>query len=686
MIRMRRLPVPARPPRSDLEAFLEASRAVNRHADLEHALGAVLDAALRLLRADEGSVMLLDELGIELRIAVARGIPDEIVRTFRLRVGEGIAGAVAASGHPLLLPSIVDVRRFANFIGKSRQISSAISVPLQARGRTIGVLNLNIMRRDRHFEQDDLRVASLLAEDAAVAIVNAELMERAERTAVELERVRGASVRLARSLDLEAVAESALSEALALAGSGAGFLCLAGDDERPVELARFRGLSRDALREVLEAPGFRTVLRQVEPRRVMKPALDPIFAPLAADLASADLALLPLPTAAGRPGGLIVLALPETREPISLKPLGAFAQEAGLALANALLYRAVERKEEELETIVYSISLPMVLVDERGCFRTINPAAAETFRLSPDFEIGQPARGKLGSSLEQLLLDASGDAVREIVIDTNGQSRVWRATASPVRFGRNPGGRILVLDDVTAERELEQRKADFLAVMGHELRTPLTVIKGFASTIANRGDVLDPETRADAVRTIYVQSERLERLIGDLLYVGRIETSRPPLHLAWDDVVAVCDAVVEEFRRRAPDRVISLEHSSSQIPLQIDRVKIEQVLYHLLDNAVKYSESGTPVRVVIEEQPDQVAVTVEDKGVGMFSGDLPRLFRPFGQLDSTSTRRHGGTGIGLFICKTLSDSFGGRIAVESMIGKGSKFTFTVPRRPPQAAS
>jgi signal transduction histidine kinase len=658
---------------------------VNQHTDLRLSLGAVLDAAIRLLHADEGSVMLLDELGVELRIAEARGLPEDLVESFRLPVGQGIAGAVAQSGHALLLPSIVDVRRFVNFVGKTRQIYSAISVPLRARSRTIGVLNLNVMGRDRHFEQDDLRVASLLAEHAAVAISNAELMGRTERTAAELESVRGASVRLARSLDVEAVASSALTEAMSLAGTGSGFLCLAGGDERPLELARYRGLSPDALRQVLEAPGFRTVLRSAEPRRVTRAGLDPVFAPLAREIGSADLALLPLPTPAGRPGGLLVLALPESRDPISLRPLAAFAVEAGLAIANATLYREVRRKEEEMEAIVFSIALPMVLVDERGCFLTINPAAAETFRLSPEFEIGQPARGKLGDSLERMLLDDEGDTAREVVLDDGGQARMWRAAASSVGLGRSPGGRILVLDDVTAERELEQQKADFLAVIGHELRTPLTVIKGFASTLVNRGDVLDTETRTDAVRTIFVQSERLERLIGDLLYVGRIETSRAPLHLAWDDVVAVCDSVVEEFRRRAADQTISLEHAAAQIPLQMDRVKLEQVLYHLLDNAVKYSERGAPVRVIVEEEAEAVRVTVEDKGVGMFSGDIPRLFRPFGQLDSTSTRRHGGTGIGLFICKTLTDAFGGRIWAESLIGKGSRFHFTVPRTPPHVS-
>src|SRR5439155_1138169 len=272
------------------------------------------------------------------------------------------------------------------------------------------------------------------------------------------------------------------------------------------------------------------------------------------------LALIPLRSAEGAAGGLLGVALPRGEDARVVRTLTTFALEAGLALTNAMLYSEILTREEELETIVFSVRLPILLVDDHGRFRAINPAAAETFRISPDLE--------------------------------------------------------------------------------------------------------------------------LEQLIEDLLYVSRIEASRPPLHIAWDDLVEVGKRVIDEFRRRDLSRPITLRTSVPQIPLQMDKTKVEQIIYHLIDNAVKYSDAGTPVTVELAPTDEEVRVTVIDRGVGIFSGDLPRLFRPFGQLDSRSTRRHGGTGVGLYVCKTLADTLGGRIWADSTLGKGSKFSFTIPKSPP----
>jgi signal transduction histidine kinase len=666
----------------ELAAFLEATRAANAPGDLSGRLDAILDAAIRLLGADEGSIQLLDAAGTALEIVAARGLPAELVEGSRVALGQGISGHVAATGAALLLASPVEVKRFAGYQPKEREIHAALCVPLRARGQTIGVLNVDIMTPGRRFDERHLQVATLFAESAALAIQNAALLEEAERAARELEELRGASVRLASSLEIEAVGDAALGAALALAGSSAGFLVLAGGVSRSFELARYRGVSRAALRNVIAAPGFRTCFERLDATVIARVAGDPVFGPLAADLGAWPLALVPLRSAEGSAGGLLGVALPGGDDRRAVGTLATFALEAGLALTNAMLYREILTREEELETIVFSVRLPILLVDDHGRFRAINPAAAQTFRISPEFELGQPARGKLPAPIEAILLDETDDVLREIVLVVDGETRAFRARCSRVAVGRARGGRVLVLDDVTAERELEQRKADFLAVIGHELRTPLTIIKGFSTTLRRRGHEMDEATRAEALARVAVQAERLERLIEDLLYVSRIETARPPLHVAWDDLVETASSVIDEFRRRDLARPIALRTPVPQIPLQMDRVKVEQVLYHLLDNALKYSEPGTPVTVELAPGDEEVRVTVADRGIGIFSGDLPRLFRAFGQLDSRSTRRHGGTGVGLYVCKTLVDTFGGRIWADSTLGKGSRFSFTVPKVPP----
>ncbi len=668
--------------RPEIEALLDASRAASEPIDLDTALDAILDAALRLLDADEGSIQLVDPASQELWIAAARGIPEQLMRSTRVPVGHGVSGRVAQAGTPLLLTSAVDVQRFSGFIAKERRIHGAICVPLRARGAVIGVLNFDLMKPGRTFSDHDLNLATLFGDNAAYAIVARQLLDRAERQAVEIDALRTASVSLTTTLDLETLADEVLTRALELTGSGAGLICIAGPGGKPVTLARYRGLPRDEVRATLATPEFREIMATGTPQLVRGPWESTPFAPLGAILGKQDLMIVPAVPAEDENSGVLAVALKGGPMSSGIRLLRTFAPEAALALGNAILHRRIATKEQELQTIVDSVSMPIVLVDRSARFRLINPAAAQTFRLTPEFEAGQPITGKLGEELEEMLGATEEVMGREVVLGIGGLPRAYRASVTSVRWGGTGGGRVLVLDDVTAEREVEQRKADFLAVIGHELRTPLTAIRGFTSTVIRNGDKLDAQTRSEALNRVMAQSERLERLIEDLLFVSRIERGRPPLHLSWDDLAEVCASVVSEFRRRDPDRPILLDTSRPEVPLRMDRIKVEQVLFHVLDNALKYSEPRTQVRVAIEQHEDHIELSVTDRGIGIYSGDIPRLFRPFGQLDASSTRRHGGTGVGLHVCKTLVDAFGGRIWAESVLGKGSTFSFSVPRNPP----
>lgn len=668
-------------PRRDeeLEALLVASRAAVEHADLTQALEAILDAALQLVDGDEGSVQMLDKATMTLSIVASRGL-DAPARRQVVAVGQGISGTVAVTGQPLLLPSSLDVDRFVGHVHKDRKIYGSLCVPLRAREDTIGVLSLNSMRPGVSFTERDLRLVTLFAETAALTIVNSRLLADTRRHAVELEMLRGAALRLGTSLDLQTVTENALQEALRLASSDAAFICVSIDEGKPLELARYAGLSREALRSVLQSPSFRRLSGPTDVRVVADVSADPVLAPLGPALQGRALALVPLRTADGRSGGVLGVALGRTAGPEVKRLLWTYATQAGLAISNALLHRTVATREEELETIVMTLDLPILLIDEKQRFRAINPAAATIFRLSPDFELGQPVRGKLSPEMEELLLDRDEDATAEAAVGVGADERVFRVNVATVRHGRSTGGRIVVLADVSSQRELEKRKADFLAVVGHELRTPLTSIKGFAWTLAKHGDALKPPVRADAVQTILVQSERLEHLIEDLLYISRVENHRPPLHLVEDDMGAICAGVLAEISRRSPERIIRFEGAAEDVPVTTDRIKVEQILMHLLDNALKYSEEDRPVHVGLTVTEHSVAVAVRDEGCGIYSGDLGRIFEPFTQIDSSSTRRFGGTGVGLYVCATLAEALGGRVDVESVLGKGSTFTLVLPRR------
>jgi signal transduction histidine kinase len=226
-----------------------------------------------------------------------------------------------------------------------------------------------------------------------------------------------------------------------------------------------------------------------------------------------------------------------------------------------------------------------------------------------------------------------------------------------------------VLDDITKERETDQVKSDFVAVIGHELRTPLTVMKGYLRTLVNRGDSIDSHVRELALKAVESNADRLQRLIEDVLFVSAIESGRSTLHLEDIDIGTLVDGVAGER--------VKVKRARKPLTVALDTAKVQQVLHHLVDNALKYSDGE--VTVEVKDAGDDIEIAVVDHGPGIFSGDVPRLFERFLQLDGASTRAHGGTGIGLYVCRRLVEAHGGRIWCESRLGVGSRFAFTVPR-------
>ncbi|MBV8986068.1 MAG: PAS domain-containing protein, partial [Acidimicrobiia bacterium] len=399
--------------------------------------------------------------------------------------------------------------------------------------------------------------------------------------------------------------------------------------------------------------------------------IDPPTHPAVALLSNGVETAVGLPLHAdGRRLGHLVLLLGESPDAALRAMLTSFATHVALALRSAQLYRRVGDKEEQLTSVVHCMANPVLVVDDAARFVLINGAAAELFSIAAAFELGQPVAGKLGHPLlEEMLIDHNHGSTTEVVIG-EVEPRVYKASARPVlSSGGRVLGRVLVLDDITKERETDQVKSDFVAVIGHELRTPLTVMKGYLRTLVHRGETLDPHVRELALKAIESNADRLQRLIEDVLFVSAVETGRTTLHLEDSDLGALVDAVVQ-------DRV-KVKRPRKDLTLSIDTAKVQQVLNHLLDNALKYSDGE--VVVEIQDRGEEVEVAVVDNGPGIFSGDVPRLFERFFQLDGASTRAHGGTGIGLYVSRRLVEAHGGKIWCESRLGVGSRFAFTLPR-------
>jgi two-component system phosphate regulon sensor histidine kinase PhoR len=259
--------------------------------------------------------------------------------------------------------------------------------------------------------------------------------------------------------------------------------------------------------------------------------------------------------------------------------------------------------------------------------------------------------------------------------------RSFSVTAAPVRAA-GANGAVLVLHDITELRRLERVRRDFVANVSHEFKTPLTAIQGFAETLLS-GALDDKANRKRFVEIIREHARRLARLTDDLLKLSRIEAGRLELEIRPIRVEALVNGCVETARLNAQARglQIHVDLQENAPAVRGDGAQLGEVLQNLLDNAVQYTPSGGQIEVKARSNGHEVIFTVTDTGIGIPESDLERIFERFYRVDAARSREAGGTGLGLAIARHIVDAHGGRIWVESAVGQGSRFHFSIPCAP-----
>jgi two-component system, OmpR family, phosphate regulon sensor histidine kinase PhoR len=302
-------------------------------------------------------------------------------------------------------------------------------------------------------------------------------------------------------------------------------------------------------------------------------------------------------------------------------------------------------------------------------------------------ELGAPPQS--GSSLVETVRQTELiEAVRSVL---NGAPRVeaeivtgtlrqhfFAATVASVKAAENSGA-VIVLHDITDLRKLERVRRDFVANVSHEFKTPLTAIQGFAETLL-AGAMDDPQNRIRFLQIILDHSRRLARLTDDLLELSKMDADRVDLEVDRLSVSQFVQSCIETTQRSATEKNlrVSVNLKTSLPDIAADRRRLAEVLQNLLDNAVQYTPSGGRITVSASSEGDEVEFTVSDTGIGIPKVDQPRIFERFYRVDAARSREVGGTGLGLSIAKHLIEAHGGRIWVESEVGQGSQFHFTVP--------
>jgi two-component system, OmpR family, phosphate regulon sensor histidine kinase PhoR len=273
----------------------------------------------------------------------------------------------------------------------------------------------------------------------------------------------------------------------------------------------------------------------------------------------------------------------------------------------------------------------------------------------------------------------------EIVTGTLRQ-RFFAATVAAVRAG-DTSGAVVVLHDITELRKLERVRRDFVANVSHEFKTPLTAIQGFSETLL-AGAIDDPQNRERFLGIILEHSRRLARLTDDLLKLSKMDADRLEVEIRSISVAELIESCLETAQHRAAEKdlQITVEEPSDLPAIAGDRRRLAEVLQNLLDNAIQYTLPGGRIVVRAELRDLDVVFTVSDTGIGIPKVDQSRIFERFYRVDAARSREAGGTGLGLAIAKHLVEVHGGRIWVDSEIGQGSHFHFSVPIFDPERAT
>jgi PAS domain S-box-containing protein len=606
----------------ELALLHRAGQALISVLDLDQVLVTIIDETCDLLDADGVSVWLIDTQTGDLVCQQASGPQSETVRGWRLRLGEGIAGWVARHGESLLvLDARADDRHFKQVDERTGlETRSILCVPLSVKEQVIGVLQVIDVEPDR-FEPSDLILVEQLATTAVIAIQNARLYEQAQQEISERKRAEREVQRHAERLRALRAIDGAILAAWSPREIAQSALCHM-QSLIPYWRASVALFERDGHRA-------RVLAIQAEGETGLQAG-----------------AVLPLDEI----GGLEEL---EQGKIFVVEDILAEAQPS--AAARAL----------HAEGLRSYVTVPLVTQGELIGFLNIGSDKPRGF-IPEHVDIAHEVAGQIAVAFRQARLQ---EEIQRHVAEL--EQRVVERTAE--------------LSIANAELARASRlKDEFLASMSHELRTPLNTVLGLSEALQEQ--VYGPlnERQLRSLGTIEESGRHLLALINDILDVSKIEAGKVQLDIAPVSIRSVCQASLGLIKQSAFKKQLKTYSGidNTLITIQADERRLKQILVNLLSNAVKFTPEGGEVglEVVGDREREAVHFTVWDTGVGISDEDMARLFQPFVQLDSSLSREHAGTGLGLALVRRLTELHGGGVSLESGVGLGSRFTVSLPWR------
>ncbi|HQE93288.1 MAG TPA: GAF domain-containing protein [Anaerolineae bacterium] len=718
-----------------LRLFNELNRSITTKLDLPLVLNTVVQSVTNLLQYDYATIFLQDREGQRFIPLATSGYALELLSGRSFDRGEGAVGTVVQTGMPLV---IENTATDGHYQAGPVDIGSSVMVPLMVEGRSVGVLAAE-RKSKGDFTPTDVATLTALADQVAVAVENARLFEEVKRFSEELElrvaeRTRelaeaSESLRVQRdrfgvlyqiaselvaSLDMDRVLSQALSllqkavkasrSAVILLDNNTGQLvyrAAIGHTEpippggRPAPFGRDEGVVGWVLMN-------RTAL-------IIPNALEDERCAEMIDRMVRSVLAAPIMGGAGESLGVILLQSPVKNVfgESELRLVEAAAVQLGNALNNAELYHLIREQAERLgamlreqqieaaknQAILEDIADGVMVADANGRVILFNAAAERIMSIGREQALGRfqdDILGLYGSAARDWLVQI--EKWREVPQDYDADEFLVHRMEVGRRFvsvhlapvilpSQEFLGVVSVFRDITAEVEADRAKSDFVSTVSHELRTPMTSIIGYVDLILMGATGALSDMQRDFLKKVKTNSERLTNLVNDLLDISRIETGRVVLQLA----PVAMEEVVKQVADLLQPKIVEKEQRLALIlPPMLPKVygdhdRLVQIVTNIMGNAHKYTPVGGAISVYVYVREAMLHVAVADTGIGIAPENQKKIFERFYRVENDpDVYEVSGTGLGLAISLSLIQMHGGSISLDSVLGKGSTFTFSVP--------
>ena len=348
----------------------------------------------------------------------------------------------------------------------------------------------------------------------------------------------------------------------------------------------------------------------------------------------------------------------------------------------------IKKEKRFSENIVATVPDSLLVVDKDLWIKSANRTFYETFQIVPEKTIGTRITDILGDedgrlSTELTKLFGTEDMLENLELHYQSENlgeRIFNITVRGILVEEEEE-ELIVLQDITKKKEIDRMKSELISNVSHELRTPMSIVKEGVSLVLDGvlGEVKGDQK--DILSRVKNNIDRLARLINDILDISKIEAGRMVLKKSLVDISSLAKEILISFKNQAEEKNIKLiTHLNAESPdISIDSDRISQVLTNLISNSIKFTPENGQITLGVEDRKDKVEISVEDTGIGIAEENIPDLFERFSQIDRVDGPGEKGTGLGLAISKEIVEMHKGKIWVDSELGKGSKFTFSLPR-------